>query len=265
MRQPPAGAGPRRGVCPAARRRTAGSRDGGLPLTEPPPTARNKCPAHQGPRPRAPDTSRTRSEGVPGCTGLCGGAVGARRTPWPSSKASYEEGHLCRVPYESSRRRNTRADAYLCSLCKESPASAWDHCHDHGFVRGPLCGSRNTHEAKASPDWFLRHEDNVLHVLERLTAANSGLMGCRQIGMTVGVPGAGSATGPRAGPKPSACYAAVAPRLPSSPWIRRAFSTRRSSDCTVQGPSDLGGSPITRRWPLRPSPRMDRRARCTGG
>ncbi|MFK0022691.1 endonuclease domain-containing protein [Streptomyces sp. NPDC090798] len=72
------------------------------------------------------------------------------------------------MPYELSRRRNTRADAYLCSLCKESPASAWDHCHGHGFVRGPFCGSRNTHEARASPDWFLRHEDNVLHLLERL-------------------------------------------------------------------------------------------------
>ncbi|MFF5313076.1 endonuclease domain-containing protein [Streptomyces massasporeus] len=42
------------------------------------------------------------------------------------------------VLYESPRRRNTRAADYLCRLCKESPAAAWDHCHDHGYVRGPL-------------------------------------------------------------------------------------------------------------------------------
>ncbi|MFC8095349.1 endonuclease domain-containing protein [Streptomyces sp. NPDC057301] len=34
--------------------------------------------------------------------------------------------------------RGTRADDYLCRLCAETRAAAWDHCHDHGFVRGPL-------------------------------------------------------------------------------------------------------------------------------
>ncbi|MFF6911864.1 endonuclease domain-containing protein [Streptomyces sp. NPDC012466] len=47
-------------------------------------------------------------------------------------------GHMRGVLYESPRRRNTRAADYLCRLCKESPAAAWDHCHDHGYVRGPL-------------------------------------------------------------------------------------------------------------------------------
>jgi hypothetical protein len=75
-------------------------------------------------------------------------------------------GHMRGVLYESPRRRNTRADDYLCRLCKASPAVAWDHCHDHGFVRGPLCGSCNTREGRASPEWFLQEEDNVLHLLE---------------------------------------------------------------------------------------------------
>ncbi|MGW0761081.1 hypothetical protein ACWD1Y_32170 [Streptomyces sp. NPDC002814] len=45
-------------------------------------------------------------------------------------------GHMRGVLYESPRRRNTRADDYLCRLCKESPAAAWDHCHDR------YCGKR---------------------------------------------------------------------------------------------------------------------------
>lgn len=75
-------------------------------------------------------------------------------------------GHMRGVRYESPPRRSTRADDCLCRLCKASPAVAWDHRHDHGFVRGPLCGSHNTREGVASPDGFLREEDNVLHLLE---------------------------------------------------------------------------------------------------
>ncbi|MGW1364499.1 endonuclease domain-containing protein [Streptomyces chartreusis] len=75
-------------------------------------------------------------------------------------------GQMRDVLYESSRRRGARADEYLCRLCKESPATAWDHCHDHDFVRGPLCGSCNTREGTASPEWFLREEDKVRHLLE---------------------------------------------------------------------------------------------------
>ncbi|MET9425858.1 endonuclease domain-containing protein [Streptomyces sp. NPDC006540] len=75
-------------------------------------------------------------------------------------------GHMRGVLYESPRRRNTRADDYLCRLCNENPAAAWDHCHDHGYLRGPLCGSCNTREGKASPDWFLQDAGSVLHLLE---------------------------------------------------------------------------------------------------
>ncbi|MGV9761469.1 endonuclease domain-containing protein [Streptomyces tricolor] len=28
-------------------------------------------------------------------------------------------------------------------MCRESPAAAWDHCHDHGYVRGPLTGAED--------------------------------------------------------------------------------------------------------------------------
>jgi hypothetical protein len=70
------------------------------------------------------------------------------------------------VPYEKFRLRGTRADSYLCRLCRAIQAFAWDHCHDHGHVRGPLCTSCNNVEGKAAPDTFLQSEDGALHLLQ---------------------------------------------------------------------------------------------------
>lgn len=69
--------------------------------------------------------------------------------------------------YASARTRSTRADGYLCRMCAETRASVWDHCHDHGYVRGPLCASCNTFEGKSSAHSFLRDkEGSALHLLE---------------------------------------------------------------------------------------------------
>ncbi|MDX3781427.1 endonuclease domain-containing protein [Streptomyces europaeiscabiei] len=87
----------------------------------------------------------------------------------PCSGAAFQRyaGHLCGVLYDSPRVRGTRAGDYLCRLCAETRAAAWDHCHDHGFVRGPLCGSCNTFEGKSSPRSFLGDKEGaVLHLLE---------------------------------------------------------------------------------------------------
>lgn len=70
------------------------------------------------------------------------------------------------MPYEKHRRRGSRADDYLCRLCKESQASVWDHCHEHGFVRGPLCGSCNSSEGSRHPHYFLERDGGTLHLLE---------------------------------------------------------------------------------------------------
>ncbi|GEB60070.1 endonuclease domain-containing protein [Streptomyces gardneri] len=89
----------------------------------------------------------------------------------PCSGATFQRytGRLRGVQYESSRTRGTRADDYLCRLCAETRAAAWDHCHDHGYVRGPLCGSCNTYEGKSTPQSFLQdHEGAALHLLECL-------------------------------------------------------------------------------------------------
>ncbi|WP_043271977.1 endonuclease domain-containing protein [Streptomyces sp. CT34] len=83
----------------------------------------------------------------------------------PCSGTAYQtyQGHLHGVLYESLR-RTMRADDYLCRLCAQSRAFTWDHCHDHGYVRGPLCASCNTFEGKGVR--FLLREGSVLHLLE---------------------------------------------------------------------------------------------------
>ncbi|KFG10875.1 endonuclease domain-containing protein [Streptomyces scabiei] len=87
----------------------------------------------------------------------------------PCSGAAFQRytGHLRGVLYDTPRVRGTRADDYLCRLCAETRAAAWDHCHDHGFLRGPLCGSCNTFEGKSSPRYFLDDKEGAaLHLLE---------------------------------------------------------------------------------------------------
>lgn len=87
----------------------------------------------------------------------------------PCSGAAFQRytAHLRGVLYDSPRVRSTRADDYLCCLCSETRAAAWDHCHDHGLLRGPLCGSCNTFEGKSSPRYFLEGKEGAaLHLLE---------------------------------------------------------------------------------------------------
>ncbi|MFG3545596.1 MULTISPECIES: endonuclease domain-containing protein [Streptomyces] len=73
--------------------------------------------------------------------------------------------HLRGAQYETVRRGRTRPDDYLCHLCKERQAAVWDHCHEHGHVRGPLCGSCNNRECKSLPYDFLQN-GGTQHLLE---------------------------------------------------------------------------------------------------
>lgn len=71
-------------------------------------------------------------------------------------------GHLAGVLHGSLTKKE--ADGFLCCLCP-SPRRAlyWDHCHTHGFVRGPVCASCNTFEGGG---WgFIRREGGVQHLL----------------------------------------------------------------------------------------------------
>jgi hypothetical protein len=79
-----------------------------------------------------------------------------------SSHPAYA-GHLHGVTYASLRSTH-RASDYLCRLCKGCRASVWDHCHDHGYVRGPLCARCNG--AEGSGRRFLDRDGSVLHLLQ---------------------------------------------------------------------------------------------------
>ncbi|MFF4205546.1 endonuclease domain-containing protein [Streptomyces sp. NPDC001668] len=92
-----------------------------------------------------------------GC-GSLGPRYGAWRAPTPRgyvtlcpacSVAACEPytGQLAGVAYTSVP-RTTRPARFLCRMCGLSRAFTWDHCHDHGLVRGPLCASCNTYEGK---------------------------------------------------------------------------------------------------------------------
>ena len=104
---------------------------------------------------QGPPLGRWRTPTVNGYVTLCP----------PCSGVSYQtyQGHLRGMLYESLR-RTMRADDYLCRLCGESRAFTWDHCHEHGYVRGPLCASCNTFEGKGVR--FLERAGSVIHLLE---------------------------------------------------------------------------------------------------
>ncbi|MFD5111905.1 endonuclease domain-containing protein [Streptomyces sp. NPDC058391] len=66
--------------------------------------------------------------------------------------------------YARVRERGPSAAGFLCAVCETArPATDWDHCHGHGLVRGPLCGSCNTMEAQGKE--FLARAGSLQHLL----------------------------------------------------------------------------------------------------
>jgi hypothetical protein len=119
------------------------------------------------------------------CT-RCGATGGAEARSWRQASstgwvtmcpdcvtASFQTytGGMRGVRYNSARQKRTRADDYLCCLCNRARATAWDHCHDHGFLRGPLCASCNVSEwvydmgAERRQPWLAR-PGGLAHLLE---------------------------------------------------------------------------------------------------
>ncbi|MEU8718265.1 endonuclease domain-containing protein [Streptomyces sp. NPDC048663] len=39
-----------------------------------------------------------------------------------------------------------RVAGWACAVCRTAPATVLDHCHEHGYVRAPVCQSCNTQE-----------------------------------------------------------------------------------------------------------------------
>ncbi|MQY10756.1 hypothetical protein SRB5_08690 [Streptomyces sp. RB5] len=52
---------------------------------------------------------------------------------------------------------------WACAVCRTAPATVLDHCHEHGYVRAPVCQSCNTQER---PDHLY---DNDIRVANRYT------------------------------------------------------------------------------------------------
>ncbi|MGW0778833.1 endonuclease domain-containing protein [Streptomyces sp. NPDC002835] len=88
------------------------------------------------------------------------GAVPCVRGRRPAQLPSGAEG----VAYARLRERGPRAEDFLCAMCDPArPAAVWDHCHEHGLIRGPLCGSCNTMEGQGKD--FLARKGSVRHLV----------------------------------------------------------------------------------------------------
>ncbi|MFD7877780.1 endonuclease domain-containing protein [Streptomyces sp. NPDC059766] len=54
---------------------------------------------------------------------------------------------------------------WTCAVCRTAPAAVLDHCHEHGYVRAPLCQSCNTQER---PDHLYSNDIRVANRYTRL-------------------------------------------------------------------------------------------------
>ncbi|MER7820069.1 endonuclease domain-containing protein [Streptomyces sp. NPDC096153] len=54
---------------------------------------------------------------------------------------------------------------WACAVCGTAPAAVLDHCHEHGYVRAPVCQSCNTQER---PDHLYRNDIRVADHYTRL-------------------------------------------------------------------------------------------------
>ncbi|AUY53952.1 recombinase [Streptomyces sp. CB01881] len=66
------------------------------------------------------------------------------RTTTPRPYNGELEGHVYSVL--SKKRASLEVSGWRCAVCREAPAFAVDHCHEHGYVRAPVCQSCNTRE-----------------------------------------------------------------------------------------------------------------------
>jgi hypothetical protein len=100
------------------------------------------------------DTSRASS--TAGYITLCAACTANVARPY--------QGHL-RGRLYASLPSYARADGFLCRMCPDArPAMYWDHCHTHGYVRGPVCASCNTYEGGGGR--FLNQPGAVEHLLQ---------------------------------------------------------------------------------------------------
>jgi hypothetical protein len=74
------------------------------------------------------------------------------------------KGHL----YSALSRKpgiSRKVAGWTCAICRTAPAAVLDHCHEHGYVRAPVCHSCNTQER---PDHLYRNDIRVANHYTRL-------------------------------------------------------------------------------------------------
>ena len=59
---------------------------------------------------------------------------------------------------------------WACAVCRTAPATVLDHCHEHGYVRAPVCQSCNTQER---PDHLYSNDIRVANRYVRLFHADT--------------------------------------------------------------------------------------------
>jgi hypothetical protein len=96
--------------------------------------------------PQAPDSQST--------TGVNGPAIPLR--PYTGELRGQLYSVLSRKPGMSRQ-----VAGWVCAVCGTAPAAVLDHCHEHGYVRAPVCPSCNTLER---PDHLY---DNDIRVADR--------------------------------------------------------------------------------------------------
>ncbi|MFQ6143820.1 endonuclease domain-containing protein [Streptomyces seoulensis] len=98
--------------------------------------------------------------------------AGGRRTTSPEDPATasprpYDKELEGQLYAQLSRRPGTsrRVAGWTCAVCRTAPATVLDHCHEHGYVRAPLCQSCNTQER---PDHLYSNDIRVANHYTRL-------------------------------------------------------------------------------------------------
>ncbi|MEU8975131.1 endonuclease domain-containing protein [Streptomyces monashensis] len=99
-------------------------------------------------------------------------AADSRRTTSPDGSTAAPlrpyngemDGHLYSV---LTRKPGTsrKVAGWTCAVCRTAPAAVLDHCHEHGYVRAPVCQSCNTQER---PDHLYSNDIRVAGHYTRL-------------------------------------------------------------------------------------------------
>ena len=117
--------------------------------TRKPPAAAGEPPSHQ----RRPHTAGGRQTLGPD-----------RPTALPRPYNGELEGHRYSVLSRKPGISRTVA-GWSCAVCRTAPAAVLDHCHEHGYVRAPVCQSCNTQER---PDHLYSNDVRVAGRYTRL-------------------------------------------------------------------------------------------------